>query len=39
MAIYARFLAQTDKAFDRLTDTVKDTGQWDNTFPTGISYV
>jgi hypothetical protein len=33
--IYAGFLAQTDKEIDRLADTIKDIGQWDNTFQTG----
>jgi arylsulfatase A-like enzyme len=37
MEIYAGFLAQTDKEIDRLADTIKDTGQWDNTFLTGKS--
>jgi hypothetical protein len=37
MGIYAGFLAQTDKEIDRLADTIKDTGKWDNTFLTGKS--
>ena len=38
MGIYAGFLAQTDKEIDRLADTIKDTGQWDNTFLSGKSH-
>jgi arylsulfatase len=31
MEIYAGFLAQTDYEVGRLTDAIKETGQWDNT--------